>query len=322
MKTHAEKLIMGADGADTPAGVLWMANCRGWSIRVTVDLDRNPDRESSSRIQRNSDASGRWAPIHSSLSPDHAHDTDRRRFAAELVMTVAPTAAQLSPGRAASAESALLLELVKAAQREMRQENQSERYGSATDRLLRQIYPRIENYCRRRLGRADQRTHSAEDVVQEIVIVVLRAVPKYEDRGFPFMAFVYTLAERKLIDIWRKNSRDRSSPVELVPDSPDGTVTPEEHLLSRELGVYLDKLLEILPDKQRRALWLRLAEDLSAAETAMRIGSTPSSVRVMQHRGLSTLRSRLAHQREQLRRPIDGGPGQETLHQPRPTRVA
>ncbi|MGW4134538.1 sigma-70 family RNA polymerase sigma factor [Amycolatopsis japonica] len=233
-------------------------------------------------------------------------------------MTVVPAAAQHSPGPTASAESALLLDLVKAAQREMRQGRQSGARGSATDRLLSQIYPRIESYCRRRLGRVGQRMVSAEDVVQEVVIALLSTLPKYEDRGFPFMAFVYTLAERKMIDVWRKNSRDRSNPVALVPDGPGNAVMPEEHLMSRELSAYLGKLLEILPERQRRVLWLRLAEDLSAAETAVRIGSTPSSVRVMQHRGLSTLRSRLADQREQFRRPSD----EEALRQPRPTRVA
>ncbi|MFE5563869.1 sigma-70 family RNA polymerase sigma factor [Amycolatopsis japonica] len=211
-------------------------------------------------------------------------------------MTIVPTAAQLSPGRRAGAESADLLDLVQEAQREMRQGRQSRGGGSATNRLLSQIYPRIESYCRRRLGSVGLRMVSAEDVVQEVVIAVLRVLPKYEDRGFSFMAFVYTLAERKLIDVWRKNSRDRSSTVALVPDGPSGAVMPDEYLMSRELGAYLGKLLEILPDNQRRVLWLRLAEDLSAAETALRIGSTPSSVRVMQHRGLSTLRSRLADQ--------------------------
>ncbi|MFI7120731.1 sigma-70 family RNA polymerase sigma factor [Amycolatopsis sp. NPDC049868] len=252
------------------------------------------------------------------LRLNHVDDADRRRFTAELVMTVVPAVEQLSPDRAACAESALLHELVKAAQREMRQSRQSRGSGSATNRLLTQIYPRIESYCRRRLGRSDQRILSAEDVAQEVVIAVLGAIPKYDDKGFPFMAFVYVLAERKLIDAWRKNSRDHSSPVALVPDSSSGAALPEERLMSRELGSYLGKLLEILPEKQRRVLWLRVAEDLTAAKTAMRIGSTPSSVRVMQHRGLSTLRSRLADQREQFRHSTDGVLRQESLLQPWP----
>ncbi|WP_083254908.1 sigma-70 family RNA polymerase sigma factor [Amycolatopsis orientalis] len=234
-------------------------------------------------------------------------------------MTVAPAAKQLSPDRATRTEPELLLDLVKAAQHEMRQ---SRRGGRATDRLVSQIYPSIESYCRRRLGGHDQRFSSAEDLAQEVVIAVLRAIPTYDDRGFPFMAFVYVLAERKLIDLWRKNSRDRSSPVASTPDGPSGSVLPEEHLVTREMGSYLSKLLEILPDKQRHVLWLRVAEDLSAAETAMRVGSTPSSVRVMQHRGLSTLRSRLAEQRELSRNANDSAPRQDVLRQPRPTRVA
>lgn len=76
------------------------------------------------------------------------------------------------------------------------------------------------------------------------------------------MAFVYVLAERKLIDVWRKNLRDQSSPVASMPDGPSGSVLPEEHLVSGELGSYLGKLLEILPHKQRHVLWLRVARGL------------------------------------------------------------
>ncbi|WP_083920559.1 sigma-70 family RNA polymerase sigma factor [Amycolatopsis decaplanina] len=237
-------------------------------------------------------------------------------------MTVIPTAEQLSRDRAESAESALLLDLVKAVQRESRQTRQSGGGGSATDQLLSRIYPKVESYCRRRLGGVNQRMLSVEDVTQEVVIAVLGAIPKYDDRGSPFMAFVYIIAERKLIDAWRKNSRDRCRPVALVPDVPSGALPPEELLMSRELGLHLCKLLEMLPDKQRRVLWLRVIEGLSAAETAMRIGSTSSSVRVMQHRGLSTLRSRLAAQRDRSECSIDGVLRRDVPRQAQPTRVA
>ena len=49
-------------------------------------------------------------------------------------------------------------------------------------------------------------------------------------------------------------------------------------------------MLDELPDGQREVLVLRVALGLSAAETAVLVGSTPGAVRVAQHRGLARLR--------------------------------
>lgn len=51
--------------------------------------------------------------------------------------------------------------------------------------------------------------------------------------------------------------------------------------------------LAVLPAAQRRILRLRLVEGLSAEEVAERLSTTPSAVRVAQHRALEALRAHL-----------------------------
>jgi RNA polymerase sigma-70 factor (ECF subfamily) len=58
-----------------------------------------------------------------------------------------------------------------------------------------------------------------------------------------------------------------------------------------ELAGRMDKLLGLLPDKQREILVLRVVVGLSAEETAEAVGSTPGAVRVAQHRALGRLRN-------------------------------
>ena len=58
-----------------------------------------------------------------------------------------------------------------------------------------------------------------------------------------------------------------------------------------ELAGRMDKLLDMLPDKQREILVLRVVVGLSAEETAEAVGSTPGAVRVAQHRALGKLRN-------------------------------
>ncbi|MFD1050594.1 sigma factor-like helix-turn-helix DNA-binding protein, partial [Kibdelosporangium lantanae] len=56
----------------------------------------------------------------------------------------------------------------------------------------------------------------------------------------------------------------------------------------------MKQLLDVLPDKQREIVVLRVVVGLSAEETAEAVGSTPGAVRVAQHRALQRLRKTLS----------------------------
>jgi RNA polymerase sigma-70 factor (ECF subfamily) len=55
----------------------------------------------------------------------------------------------------------------------------------------------------------------------------------------------------------------------------------------------MNKLLAILPEKQREILVLRVVVGMSAEETAEAVGSTAGAVRVAQHRALARLKGEL-----------------------------
>jgi RNA polymerase sigma-70 factor (ECF subfamily) len=78
-----------------------------------------------------------------------------------------------------------------------------------------------------------------------------------------------------------------------VPDSVEVTAGPEQRALQVELSGRLREMLEMLPDKQREILVLRIVVGLSAEETAQIVGASPGAVRVAQHRALNRLRKEL-----------------------------
>ena len=55
----------------------------------------------------------------------------------------------------------------------------------------------------------------------------------------------------------------------------------------------MNKLLAILPEKQREILILRVVVGMSAEETAEAVGSTAGAVRVAQHRALAKLKAEM-----------------------------
>ena len=167
----------------------------------------------------------------------------------------------------------------------------------AVDYILRTIRPLVVRYCRARLGRTERTFASADDVAQEVCMAVLTALSSYRDQGRPFLAFVYGIAAHKVIDAHRAAGRNKSEPVSDVPDSPEVSDGPEQRAMQFESASEMGRLLEVLPEKQREILILRVVNGLSAEETAEAVGSTPGAVRVAQHRALARLRKAMSEGR-------------------------
>ena len=160
----------------------------------------------------------------------------------------------------------------------------------AMDTLLRILRPLVVRYCRSRLGGYERVNASPDDVAQEVCLAVLRALPGYQDQGRPFLAFVYGIAQHKVVDAHRAAGRDRSDPVDELPEQQDGYDGPEQFAIAGSDSVEMAALLAELPEKQREVLRLRVVVGLSAEETAEAVGSTAGAVRVAQHRALTKLR--------------------------------
>ena len=157
--------------------------------------------------------------------------------------------------------------------------------------LLATIRPVVVRYCRARVGAFERSGLSADDVAQEVCLAAVMALPRYRDRGRPFLAFVYGIAAHKVADAYRAASRDPSYPTETIPERRSAEPGPEQAAIDADSVARMSDLLDVLPDKQREILILRVVVGLSAEETAEAVGSTAGAVRVAQHRALSRLKS-------------------------------
>jgi RNA polymerase sigma-70 factor, ECF subfamily len=157
--------------------------------------------------------------------------------------------------------------------------------------VLETIRPIVVRYCRARVGAMERSGLSAEDVAQEVCLAAVMALPRYRDRGRPFLAFVYGIAAHKVADAYRAAGRDLAYPTDSIPEHRSAEPDPEQAALEADSVTRMSDLLEILPDKQREILILRVVVGLSAEETAEAVGSTPGAVRVAQHRALARLKS-------------------------------
>ena len=160
--------------------------------------------------------------------------------------------------------------------------------------VVETIRPIVVRYVRARIGSAERVGLSADDVAQEVCLAAIQALPRYQDQGRPFLAFVYGIASHKVADAHRAAGRNRSEPTAEVPERFSLDDGPEQMAINSDSKARMEKLLAVLPDKQREILTLRIVVGMSAEETAEAVGSTPGAVRVAQHRALARLKAEIA----------------------------
>lgn len=131
-------------------------------------------------------------------------------------------------------------------------------------------------------------TTTAEDLTEDVFLRALRALEEYEARGLPFTAWLYRVAQNRLIDHIRWQQRRPRLLLDAAEQTPDS-------FAQRALGSVLDRAeliaaLASLPRDQRRVVCLRFLHALSLAETAAAMARGEESVRKLQRRALVALR--------------------------------
>jgi RNA polymerase sigma factor (sigma-70 family) len=145
-------------------------------------------------------------------------------------------------------------------------------------RLLDGQRDAVWRFCVAAVGR-----DAADDVFQETFLAALRAWPRTAPLENP-RAWILTIAHRKALDHHRARTR-RPVPVGAVPD----VAAPEEAPGVRLDGALWDRV-RALPRKQRAAVLLRIAGELSHAEVATALGTSEEAARRNAFEGLRKLR--------------------------------
>src|SRR3954471_23950834 len=134
---------------------------------------------------------------------------------------------------------------------------------AAADQLIASLRPRVFRYVLARM----LDPHAAEDVTQEVTVTMLGALPRFEDQGRPFTAWVFGIAANKVSESRRATTRRRETVSDQVPDSPaDAGLEPEAAVLRLDASRQVAELLATLPEQQAEILRLRVAAGLSAEE--------------------------------------------------------
>jgi RNA polymerase sigma-70 factor (ECF subfamily) len=121
----------------------------------------------------------------------------------------------------------------------------------------------------------------AEDITAEVFRSALQALPRFEWRGVPVVAWLYRIAANEIAGRAKRSARE-------VPVEAD---LGSDEMQSIERRASLFRLVHALPPAQREVIVKRFAEERSIAETAKQMGKSEGAIKQLQLRALENLRA-------------------------------
>jgi RNA polymerase sigma-70 factor (ECF subfamily) len=145
-------------------------------------------------------------------------------------------------------------------------------------------FERVYAYIVRRV----QDRAESEDLTADVFHQALANLKRFEWRGIPFAAWLFRIAANLISDRWQRSGREVSddTAIEMAQVSP---VEIEEV----ERRATLFRLVETLPEEQRRVVVLRFVDQKSIKEVAREVKKTEGAVKQLQFRALTSLRARM-----------------------------
>jgi len=154
-------------------------------------------------------------------------------------------------------------------------------FGALYDRYVEAVYRYVFYRVR---NDAD-----AEDLVSDVFMRALRAIPRYEPR-VAFLAWLYRIARNAVIDRARRSRIQISFEDALAHPNVDQIVEPDATILALSDKEAVRGALAKLTPLQQEVIVLRFVEGYSTQEIATLVGKREGTVRGIQFRAIGALR--------------------------------
>jgi RNA polymerase sigma-70 factor (ECF subfamily) len=159
--------------------------------------------------------------------------------------------------------------------------------------LLEDLAP----YLRSIASRCFKQASDVEDAVQDVLLTVHMVRHAY-DPSRPFGPWLLAIANRRIIDRIRRDSRRKAREIALSTEH-ETFLAPAANLY--EAGVdaaALGEAIERLPPEQRQAIKMLKLSEMSLKEAAAASGRSITALKVATHRAIKNLRKMMGQQGE------------------------
>jgi RNA polymerase sigma-70 factor (ECF subfamily) len=176
------------------------------------------------------------------------------------------------------------------------------------ERAFAEVYHKYNHVLIRFALSITQNAASAEEIVQDTWVSVLRGIDRFEGRS-SLRAWIFTILINRARTRLRQDARlipfEGAETENDLPDAFDGRgkwaqmpalwdeVTAERVVEGRSILAHVNTFIDDLPAAQRAVLILRTQSDMEPAEICSLLGITDGHMRVLLFRGRQSLRAAL-----------------------------
>jgi RNA polymerase sigma-70 factor, ECF subfamily len=157
------------------------------------------------------------------------------------------------------------------------------------EKLYDLYFPKVFGFV---MGKIQSRSIT-EDLVSEMFIKILEALPRYQFRGLPFGAWVFRIVRNHLKDYYGKAKRKNFDHLENADWLEDGDKSrnPDEIARQNSLRTTLVNSFHVLNDQEEEVVRLKYFSELQNKEISDILGISPNNVGVILFRALKKLKS-------------------------------
>ena len=131
----------------------------------------------------------------------------------------------------------------------------------------------------------------AEDLTAQTFLKALEAMPRFENRGIPYIAWLLRITVNLAINYRKAQKNGHHSQLPESLEDNDALGSPEESATLKSEGEHVWEKVKHLPFDQRQVIVMRFLDDLPYTTVAQVMGKSVGAVRVIQFRALANLRT-------------------------------
>jgi RNA polymerase sigma-70 factor (ECF subfamily) len=207
----------------------------------------------------------------------------RRQFNSPLTLVAAPDGVPTVPGDARRANGSLNWSLLMI------------RAQDGDRKAYRLLLEDMTPYLRSIAARCFKEANDVEDAVQDVLMTV-HAIRQTYDPGRPFGPWLLAIANRRIIDRLRRQTRAKVREIALTAEHEtfsQAQANLPPHVEGSLNEAALHQAIENLPPDQRQAIRLLKLEEMSLKEASAKSGRSVAALKVATHRAIANLRKLL-----------------------------
>ena len=169
------------------------------------------------------------------------------------------------------------------------------RFADVYERYFELVYAYVARRVRDRAA--------AEDLTSEVFRKALANIDRFKWTGAPFGAWLLRIAANLIADRAKRNARENARQnvsgdepavaVESAREATPAAASQQVQLEDAERRAWVIRMVDELPDDQRRVVRMRFAEEKSINEIAAELGRSEGAVKQLQFRAFQSLRAKL-----------------------------